>query len=85
MGGEGSVFHAGWPVYDESHAKDDLIRIPVQVNGKLRGKVTVAADSDKDYIIALALEEKNVKAQLEGKSIVKQIYVPGKLVNIVAK
>ena len=85
QGYEGLASVAQWPEYDEAKCVDSTVEIPVQVNGKLRGKVTVAADSDKDHIIALALEEKNVKAQLEGKSIVKQIYVPGKLVNIVAK
>lgn len=85
QGYEGLASVAQWPEYDEAKCVDSTVEIPVQVNGKLRGKVTVAADSDKDRIIALALEEKNVKAQLEGKSIVKQIYVPGKLVNIVAK
>ena len=57
----------------------------VQVNGKLRGKIVVAPDTAKEEILALAKEDSNVKAQTEGKSIVKEIYVPGKLVNLVVK
>ena len=82
MGGEGSVFHAGWPVYDAEHAKDDMIKIPVQVNGKTRAVLEVAADIDRAELLSRAKEA--VKEKVSG-TIVKEIYVPGKIVNLVAK
>ena len=82
MGGEGSVFHAGWPVYDESHAKDDLIRIPVQVNGKTRTVLEVPADMEKAELLAKAKEA--VAEKITG-TVIKEIYVPGKIVNLVVK
>ena len=85
FGGEGRCSVAEWPKYDEAKCVDAVIEIPVQINGKLRGKFTVARDTDKDTIIAMAKNEPNVKAQLDGKTIVKEIYVPGRMVNIVAK
>ena len=74
-----------WPKYDESLCKDDTIEIVVQVNGKLKAKLMIAADADKDSVIAMALDEEKVKEAVDGKNIIKQIYVPNKLVNIVAK
>ena len=74
-----------WVGYDESLCKDDTIEIVVQVNGKLRAKLNIAVDADKDSVIAMAMEDEKVKESVEGKNIVKQIYVPNKLVNIVAK
>ena len=82
LGHEGSVFKAGWPVYDESLMETDEIEIAVQVNGKMRGTISVAKDCDKDTAIATAKEM--LKDKLSG-NIVKEIYVPGKIVNIVAK
>ncbi|MDE6519717.1 MAG: leucine--tRNA ligase [Ruminococcus sp.] len=74
-----------WISYDESLCKDDTIEIVVQVNGKLKAKLNIPVDSDKDSVIALALEDAKVKESVEGKNLIKQIYVPNKLVNIVAK
>ncbi len=74
-----------WVEYDEALCKDDTIEIVVQVNGKLKTKLMIAADSDKDSVIAMALEDAKVKESVDGKNIIKQIYVPNKLVNIVAK
>ncbi len=74
-----------WITYDESLCKDDTIEIVVQVNGKLKAKLNIAVDSDKDSVIALALNDAKVKESVDGKNIIKQIYVPNKLVNIVAK
>ena len=74
-----------WVGYDESLCKDDTIEIVVQVNGKLRAKLNIAVDADKDSVIAMAMEDEKVKESVDGKNIVKQIYVPNKLVNIVAK
>ncbi|MGN0579348.1 MAG: leucine--tRNA ligase [Ruminococcus sp.] len=74
-----------WISYDESLCRDETIEIVVQVNGKLRAKLNIAVDSDKDSVIAAALADEKVAESVEGKNIVKQIYVPNKLVNIVAK
>ncbi len=74
-----------WVGYDEALCKDDTIEIVVQVNGKLRAKLNIAVDADKDSVIAMAMADEKVKESVDGKNIVKQIYVPNKLVNIVAK
>ena len=83
--GEGMVTEQIWPKYDESKCKDDVIEIVVQVNGKVRTRLSVAADIQKDDAIALAKAEDRIAAEINGKIVVKEIYVPGKLVNIVVK
>ena len=83
--GEGMVTEQIWPKYDESKCKDDVIEIVVQVNGKVRARLCVAADIQKDDAIALAKAEDRIAAEINGKNVVKEIYVPGKLVNIVIK
>ena len=83
--GEGMVTEQIWPKYDESKCKDDVIEIVVQVNGKVRTRLSVAADIQKDDAIALAKAEDRIAAEINGKNVVKEIYVPGKLVNIAVK
>ena len=83
--GKGMVTEQIWPKYDESKCKDDVIEIVVQVNGKVRTRLCVAADIQKDDAIALAKAEDRIAAEINGKNVVKEIYVPGKLVNIVVK
>ncbi len=83
--GEGMVTEQIWPKYDESKCKDDVIEIVVQVNGKVRTRLSVAADIQKDDAITLAKAEDRIAAEINGKNVVKEIYVPGKLVNIVVK
>jgi leucyl-tRNA synthetase len=86
MTGEtGSLLKAPWPKYDAALAAEDEIEIPVQVNGKLRGLVVVAAGSSEDVIKQAALADAKVQAAIAGKQIVKVIVVPGKLVNIVVR
>ena len=82
LGHENSVFEAGWPTYDESEMKDDEIEVPVQINGKTRAIVTIAADASKEDAIAAGKEA--IKDKLTG-TIVKEIYVPKKIINIVQK
>ena len=72
-----------WPTFDESALQQDMIEIVVQVNGKLRGRISVASDADKDSISALALADKNVQRFVADKEIRKTIVVPGRLVNVV--
>ncbi len=74
-----------WPEYDEAKTIDATIEIAVQICGKLKGTVTVAADADQATAIAAAKADEKIAAALEGKNIIKEIYVPGKIVNIVAK
>ena len=74
-----------WPSYDEDKLVADEIDLPVQVNGKMRGKLKVSVNEDKDKIIDLAKQDENVNSFIEGKEIVKLIYVPGKILNIVVK
>lgn len=74
-----------WPGYDEAKCVDDMIEIVVQINGKIRAKLNVPADIEQQQTIELAKSDEKIKSELDGKNIVKEIYVKGKLVNIVAK
>ncbi len=83
--GEGLVCQQQWPAYDENKCKDETIEIVVQVNGKVRSKLSMPADVTKDDAVSAAKGDEKICAQLDGKTIVKEIYVPGKLVNLVVK
>jgi leucyl-tRNA synthetase len=85
IGGEGVVFRTAWPAVNKEIAREEEIEIPVQVNGKLVNVVKVPADSDEDGVKSAALGDERVKARVEGKTVVKVIVVPGKLVNLVVK
>jgi leucyl-tRNA synthetase len=85
VGGEGVVFRTVWPTANEELAREDEIEIPVQANGKLVNVVKVPAGSDEETVKAAALADEKVKARVEGKTVVKVIVVPGKLVNLVVK
>jgi leucyl-tRNA synthetase len=85
LGYEGVVFRSAWPVADEELAKENEIEIPVQVNGKLVNVIKVSAGSDEETVRSAALADEKVKARIEGKTIVKVIIVPNKLVNLVVK
>jgi leucyl-tRNA synthetase len=85
IGGEGLCSLAQWPAYDEAKTKDAEVELAVQVNGKLRGTITVDAAADKDTVLAIAKADERISACLEGKTVVKEIVVPGKIVNIVVK
>ena len=85
LGEKGNLLKAPWPKYDAELAKEEEVEIPVQVNGKLRGRVTVPADADEGFVLEKALADEKVKAAIAGKQVVKKIYVPGKMVNLVVK
>ena len=85
QGGEGSLQLASWPEHDEAKTVDESIEIGVQVNGKLRATVTIPTDCEKGEALALAKADEKVQAALEGKNLVKEIYVPNKIVNLVVK
>jgi leucyl-tRNA synthetase len=83
LGHHTSVHRDSWPKWDEAYLRQDTVTVAVQVNGKLRGEIDIAADTPEEDVIAVAQANEKVKAHLEGKQIVKTIYVPGKIVNLV--
>ncbi len=85
LGFEGQLAHAKWASYDEAKCVDSTIEIAVQINGKVRAKINVAADISAEDAIAAAKAEPAAAKELDGKTIMKEIYVKGKLVNIAAK
>jgi leucyl-tRNA synthetase len=85
LGEKDNLLRAPWPKYDPELAKEEEIEIPVQVNGKLRGRIVVPADSDDGYVRERALADEKVKAAIAGKPIAKVIIVPGKLVSLVVR
>ncbi|WP_457637143.1 leucine--tRNA ligase [Oceanithermus sp.] len=82
---ENSVFDARWPGYDEAALKADTITLVVQVNGKVRARIEAPAEITKEEALELAKGNENVQRHLQGKELVKEIYVPGKLVNLVVR
>ena len=85
LGETGSLLRAPWPKYDPALAKEDEVEIPVQINGKLRSRIVVPADSPENDVRARAQADDKIGAMIAGKQIVKVIVVPGKLVNIVLR
>ncbi|MBE6037636.1 MAG: leucine--tRNA ligase [Anaerofustis stercorihominis] len=84
-GFDGMISAVAWPKYDESKMVEAVVEIPVQINGKLRTKVNVSKDADNDAVMAAVREDDIVKGYMNGKTVVKEIYVPGKIYNIVLK
>jgi leucyl-tRNA synthetase len=85
LGQTSSLLKAPWPRYDGELAKEEEIEIPVQINGKLRSRVVVPADATEDFVLERALADEKVQAAIAGKRVVKKIYVPGKMVNLVVQ
>jgi len=85
MGFEGIVAEQAWPKYDPNKVTEDVIEMAVQINGKVRGLIMVPVDADLDMAKSLALSDDKIKMFTDGKTIVKEIYVPGKIFNIVVK
>ena len=85
LGNEDFIEKSGWPKWSEEFLKSDEIQFIVQVNGKLRGKIKVVVEAEKDEILTLAKNEDNVSKFLQDKEIVKEIFVPNKLINFVIK
>ena len=83
IGGEGRVYQNTWPEYDEAKTVESTVEIAVQVNGKTRATLKIGKEDAKDNVLAKAKE--TIADKLEGKNIIKEIYVPGRIVNIVAK
>jgi leucyl-tRNA synthetase len=85
LGHEDTLAYEPWVEYDEAMCVDDTVTMGVQVNGKARGEIEIAADADQDTAMAAAMEQDKVKGQLDGKEVKKIIYVAGRILNIVAK
>ncbi|MBQ4629079.1 MAG: class I tRNA ligase family protein, partial [Clostridia bacterium] len=85
IGGEGMLASGKWIEYDEAKTVASTVEIPVQINGKLRATVVIPADADKDTAINTAKADEKVKGYIDGHTIVKEIFVPGRMVNIVVK
>ncbi|WP_455057595.1 leucine--tRNA ligase [Jutongia sp.] len=83
IGGEGHVYQTAWPEYDEAKTVESTVEIAVQINGKTRATLSIGKDDAKEDVLAKAKE--TIADKLEGKNIIKEIYVPGRIVNIVAK
>jgi leucyl-tRNA synthetase len=85
LGFSQNVAEAGWPAYDPNVASEEQITIVIQINGKVRSRVIVAADEEVEQIKALALADEKIAAMIAGKDVLKEVYVPKKLLNIVVK
>ena len=85
LGHDDTIAYEPWPVFDAEAVKENEIEIGVQVNGKVKGTVLLGVAEDKDSALAKAKEVEGVAKFIAGKTVVKEIYVPGKIVNIVVK
>ena len=85
LGHTTTLAYEPWPQWDEQHLIETEIEIPVQINGKLRGKVKVPADADPQVIEATAKSNPLIASQLEGKTLVKSVIIPGRMVNFVVR
>ncbi|MDY3127851.1 MAG: leucine--tRNA ligase [Corynebacterium sp.] len=85
LGNEETITFESFPTFDEKWLQDDAIEIPVQVMGKVKSRVEVAADADEDTVLAAVFADEKIAQLTEGKTIVKKIYVPGRMVNLVIK
>jgi leucyl-tRNA synthetase len=85
LGYGGSIFKSAWPEYDKELIKDDVINLVVQINGKLRATIELPADISEEAAKTAALENEVIKKWLEGKEIIKIVFVKGKLISIVVK
>ena len=83
--GDGIVAEQEWPEYDEAKCKDETIEIVVQVNGKIKTKLNIPVESEKNAVLDMAKADANVAKAIENMNIIKEIYVPNKLVNLVVK
>ena len=85
LGHTDTVTYEPFPTFEEKWLTDDEVELPVQINGKVRSRITVAADASQEQIIEIALADEKIAPQIEGKNLVKQIVIPGRMVNLVVK
>ena len=85
LGGEGLCSLAAWPEWDENKTVDSTVEVAVQINGKLRGTVALPLNCPREEAIAIAKADEKIAAAIAGKTVIKEISVPNKIVNIVVK
>lgn len=85
LGFEGHIYKATWPIWDEAKTIDSVVEIPIQINGKVKGQIVISVDFTAEQVKEQFRNDERLMALVEGKSIVKEIYVPGKIYNIVVK
>ena len=85
LGHSDTITYEAWPKYDDSKLVEDTIEIPVQINGKVRATIEISANSSEKEVKELVHQNKNIIAQTEGKTIIKEIYITKKIYNIVVK
>jgi leucyl-tRNA synthetase len=85
LGYVNSIAYEPWPEFDENLAKENLINFAIQVNGKLRANIEIDANAEKEDVLFQSKENERIKAYLDGKELIKEIYVPGRLINLVVK
>ncbi|MBN1911127.1 MAG: class I tRNA ligase family protein, partial [Pirellulales bacterium] len=85
LGHDKTLAHEPWPEYDEAMLREDTIEIPVQILGKVRARIEVPPDADRDTLLTAALGHPRIVELIEGKKVVKEIVVPGRMVNLVVK
>jgi leucyl-tRNA synthetase len=85
QGGEGPVFKQSWPAYDPELARESEVEIVLQINGKVRARMVVPAGTDSNGLIALAKDDEKIQTLVDGKTVIKVIAVPDKLINLVVK
>ena len=85
LGHENTIAYEPWPVYDESKTADEQVEVVVQINGKVRGKLLVEVGLSKEEVLEIAKADERIAAAIEGKTVVKEIVVPNKLVNVVVR
>ena len=83
--GGGMLVRTSWPTYDESKTVDDVVEVAVQINGKLKGVISVASDATEEQMLQAAEAEDKVAAAIQGMQIVKRIVIKGKIINLVVK
>ena len=85
FGHNNTITYEAWPTYDEAKLVEDTVEIPVQINGKVRATVSISIDASEDEVKNIVHQNSNIQAQIEGKTVVKEIYVKNKIYNIVVK
>ena len=85
FGHEDTITYESFPEFDEKYLVDDEVEVPVQINGKVKARVMVPADADQATVVGIAQSDERIAQLTEGKNVVKEIYVPGRMVNLVVK
>jgi leucyl-tRNA synthetase len=85
LGKKGFLVRGPWPAFDPAIAREDEVTLAVQVNGKVRDQITVPAGASEDEVLAAAKSSAKVRVHLDGKSVVRELVVPGRIVNLVVK